>query len=86
DGARLGRRRDPHPASRHDRLGVGRGPDRSRRDHSAGAVIYARERPNPRPGTFGYHEVFHMLVLLACAMQYAVIAFVVLPLKAAGGA
>jgi hemolysin III len=51
--------------------------------YTAGAVIYARERPNPRPGIFGYHEVFHLLVLVACGMQYGVIAFVVLPLKAA---
>ena len=48
--------------------------------YSAGAVIYARERPNPRPGVFGYHEVFHALVLAAAAIHYAVVAFVVLPL------
>jgi hemolysin III len=47
---------------------------------TAGAVIYARERPNPWPGVFGYHELFHALVLLAVALQYAVIAFAVLPL------
>jgi hemolysin III len=52
--------------------------------YTAGAVIYARERPNPWPGVFGYHEVFHALVLLAAAMQYGVIAFVVLPLGARG--
>ncbi|HLW96546.1 MAG TPA: hemolysin III family protein [Solirubrobacteraceae bacterium] len=49
--------------------------------YSAGAVVYARERPNPRPGTFGYHEVFHALVLAAAAIHYAVVAFVVLPLR-----
>ncbi len=48
--------------------------------YTAGAVIYARERPNPRPGVFGYHEVFHALVLAAAAIHYAVVAFVVLPL------
>ena len=47
---------------------------------TAGAVIYARERPNPWPGVFGYHELFHALVLLAVALQYGVIAFAVLPL------
>jgi hemolysin III len=52
---------------------------------TAGAVIYARERPNPWPGVFGYHELFHALVLLAVALQYAVIAFAVLPLAAGGG-
>jgi len=28
---------------------------------------------------FGYHEVFHGLVILAAALQYAVIAFYVIP-------
>jgi hemolysin III len=50
--------------------------------YTAGAVIYARGRPNPIPGVFGYHEVFHALVLAAAGMQYGVIAFVVLPLAA----
>jgi hemolysin III len=49
--------------------------------YTAGGVIYARERPNPRPGVFGYHEVFHALVLAAAAIHYAVVAFVVLPLR-----
>jgi hemolysin III len=48
--------------------------------YTTGAVVYARERPNPWPGTFGYHEVFHALVLAAAATNYAVVAFVVLPL------
>jgi hemolysin III len=48
--------------------------------YTAGAVVYARERPNPLPGVFGYHEVFHALVLAAAAIQYAIVAFVVLPL------
>jgi hemolysin III len=48
--------------------------------YSAGAVIYASERPNPWPGVFGYHEVFHLLVIAAAALHYAVIAFLVLPL------
>ncbi len=54
--------------------------------YSAGAVIYARERPNPWPGVFGYHEIFHALVLAAAGMQYAVIAFAVLPLAGGGPA
>ncbi len=47
--------------------------------YTIGAVVYASERPNPWPRTFGYHEVFHALVLAAATMHYAVIAFVVLP-------
>jgi hemolysin III len=44
-----------------------------------GAVVYASGRPNPWPKVFGYHEVFHSLVVAAAAMHYAVIAFAVLP-------
>ncbi|HXB17176.1 MAG TPA: hemolysin III family protein [Solirubrobacteraceae bacterium] len=44
-----------------------------------GAVVYASGRPNPWPKTFGYHEVFHALVLGAASLHYAVIAFAVLP-------
>jgi hemolysin III len=44
-----------------------------------GAIVYASGRPNPWPKVFGYHEVFHALVLVAAALQYAVIAFAVLP-------
>jgi hemolysin III len=47
--------------------------------YTAGAVIYASGRPNPWPSVFGYHEVFHTLVIAAAALHYAVIAFVVLP-------
>lgn len=43
--------------------------------YSAGAVIYARKRPDPVPTVFGYHELFHLLVILAAALQYAVVAF-----------
>jgi hemolysin III len=44
-----------------------------------GAVIYASGWPNPSPKVFGYHEVFHALVIAAAALHYAVIAFAVLP-------
>ena len=47
--------------------------------YTLGAVIYASERPNPWPRTFGYHEVFHAFVLAAAALHYAVIYFAVLP-------
>jgi hemolysin III len=47
--------------------------------YTAGAMVYASERPNPLPRVFGYHEVFHALVLAAVFLHYAVIAFAVLP-------
>jgi hemolysin III len=47
--------------------------------YTAGAVIYALKRPDPAPSVFGYHEIFHVLVIAAAALQYAVVAFYVLP-------
>ncbi len=47
--------------------------------YTAGAVVYASGRPDPSPRVFGYHEVFHALVLAAACLHYAVIAFAVLP-------
>jgi hemolysin III len=47
--------------------------------YTVGAVIYAVRRPDPVPAVFGYHEVFHALVIVAAALQYAVIAFWVVP-------
>lgn len=47
--------------------------------YTVGAVTYARKRPDPVPRVFGYHELFHVLTLVAAACQYAAIAFYVLP-------
>jgi len=47
--------------------------------YTAGAVVYALRRPDPAPTVFGYHEIFHALVIAAAALQYAVIAFFVIP-------
>ena len=47
--------------------------------YTAGAVVYATQRPNPNPRVFGYHEVFHAFVILAAAAHFAAIAFFALP-------
>jgi hemolysin III len=47
--------------------------------YTAGAVIYALRRPNPVPGVFGYHEVFHALVVAAAAAHFAAVAAYALP-------
>jgi hemolysin III len=47
--------------------------------YTAGSVVYARKRPDPVAAVFGYHEVFHAPVIAAAALQYAAIAFFVLP-------
>jgi hemolysin III len=46
--------------------------------YSAGAVIYARRRPDPAPTVFGYHEIFHLLVVAAAGCQYTAVALFVL--------
>jgi hemolysin III len=47
--------------------------------YTAGAIVYARQRPDPWPATFGYHEVFHALVIGAAVMHYAAVAAFVIP-------
>ena len=47
--------------------------------YTAGALVYALRRPDPRPAVFGFHEVFHVLVIAAVACQYSAVAFFVLP-------
>ena len=47
--------------------------------YTAGAVVYARRRPDPRPAVFGYHEIFHLLVIAAAAVQFAAVAIYALP-------
>jgi hemolysin III len=47
--------------------------------YTAGAVVYATQRPNPSPATFGYHEVFHLLVIAAAVAHFSAIAFFALP-------
>jgi hemolysin III len=45
--------------------------------YSAGALVYATRRPDPVPDVFGFHEVFHALVLLAGLLFYAAVASVI---------
>jgi hemolysin III len=33
--------------------------------YTLGAVVYAMKRPNPWPGHFGFHEIFHVCTVLA---------------------
>ena len=47
--------------------------------YTLGAVTYALRKPNPVPGTFGYHEIFHVLVIAAAAVHFIAIAAFVAP-------
>jgi len=46
--------------------------------YTAGAVIYAIKKPDPFPGVFGFHEVFHILVLIGAIFHYLVILSILL--------
>jgi hemolysin III len=46
--------------------------------YTAGAIVYARRRPDPLPAVFGYHELFHLLTLIAVSCQYVAIAFFII--------
>ena len=41
---------------------------------SLGAVVYTTQRPNPWPATFGFHEVFHALIIVGVGMHAAAMA------------
>ncbi len=45
--------------------------------YSLGAAAYATQRPNPWPRTFGFHEVFHSLVIAAAVVHFVAIAGVI---------
>jgi hemolysin III len=47
--------------------------------YSAGAAVYALRRPDPVPGVFGYHEVFHLLVIGGVAAHFLAISLFALP-------
>ena len=51
--------------------------------YTAGAIVYALRRPDPWPKTFGFHEIFHALVIAAAAAHYlAVIGWVIPAVRA----
>lgn len=46
--------------------------------YTIGALAYASTWPNPLPATLGFHEVFHLLVVVAAVNQFVALALVVL--------
>jgi hemolysin III len=44
-----------------------------------GAIVYAAQRPDPSPRVFGYHEIFHALVIAAAAAHFAAVVLFALP-------
>jgi hemolysin III len=47
--------------------------------YTIGAVVYALRRPDPWPRVFGFHEVFHALVVAAAAMHFVAMAGWIIP-------
>lgn len=48
--------------------------------YTTGSFIYYFERPNPIPGRFGFHEIWHLFVITAATIHYLVMFFYILPL------
>lgn len=48
--------------------------------YTLGGIVYARKRPNPFPWIFGYHELFHVLVVAGSTAHYFVIWRYILPI------
>jgi hemolysin III len=47
--------------------------------YTIGGVIYALRRPDPFPSVFGYHEVFHLLVIGGSVLHYILVAAYLMP-------
>jgi hemolysin III len=47
--------------------------------YTAGALVYARKRPDPWPRVFGFHEVFHTCTIIGAGTFAYLIAFIALP-------
>ena len=47
--------------------------------YTAGAIVYATQRPDPWPRTFGFHEIFHVFVIAAAVVHFVAIAGWVIP-------
>jgi hemolysin III len=45
--------------------------------YTLGAVFYAIKKPNPFPGVFGFHEIFHLLVITGAVLHYMVIYYAI---------
>ena len=45
------------------------------------ALIYAVEMPNPVPGKFGFHEIWHMFVIVGTLVVFLFMWFCILPLS-----
>jgi hemolysin III len=54
--------------------------------YTAGAVVYARRRPDPFPAVFGYHEIFHLCVIAAALLHFGAVAGALAGVRGSPGA
>ena len=47
--------------------------------YTIGGYVYTTEQPNPLPGRFGFHEIWHVAVMLGAACHWCMMYFYVLP-------
>ncbi len=47
--------------------------------YTAGAIVYSMRKPDPVPGVFGYHEVFHACTVVGATLHFVVIVAYALP-------
>jgi hemolysin III len=47
--------------------------------YTAGSLVFITERPNPLPGRFGFHEIWHLFVVAGAAVHFAFMWMYVLP-------
>jgi hemolysin III len=45
--------------------------------YTAGAIVFALKRPDPRPAVFGYHEIWHAFMVAAAACHFVLVLLVV---------
>jgi hemolysin III len=45
--------------------------------YTAGAIVFALKRPDPRPLVFGYHEIWHSFMVAASACHFVLVLLVV---------
>jgi hemolysin III len=51
--------------------------------YTGGAIVFLRKRPDPRPASFGYHEVWHSFVVAGSVCHYIAVLLLILPARAA---
>ena len=49
--------------------------------YTLGAIVLLRRRPDPAPSTFGYHEIWHSMVVAASACHYVAVLLIVLTVR-----